>query len=141
MTSVGVAGRVGVVFEEEYLTVDPFLPESFLRGSKQLLEDPLPCLVVGDHIVHRVTFGRGVLGVGTDVQVEACTVDEKYVRASPPVDDLSEKVSGYLIWAETTLAIEGAGDAKLVLYSIDATLHRPPTVSRGERPTPHPLCA
>jgi hypothetical protein len=79
VAAVGVAGRISVVLEQVDDTPDALLPQPLLGRQQQVLEDPLPRLVVGDQIGDRVAFGRGVLGVAADVQVETGPVLEEHV--------------------------------------------------------------
>ena len=74
VAAVAVAGRVGVVLEQVDDAADALLPQPLLGRRQQLLEDPLAGLVVHDEVVDRVALGRGVLGVGADVEVQAGAV-------------------------------------------------------------------
>ena len=123
VASVGVAGGVGVVLEQEHLAPDALLPQALLGAADEALEDALTRLVVDDEIVDRVALGRGVLGVAADVEVEPGTVLEEDVAAPAPGHDPAEQVAGDLVWAEPALAAEGAGDAVLVLEPEDPAIH------------------
>ena len=79
MAAVGVAGRVGVVLEEEDVAGDPVLAQALLRLVQEVLDDPLAGLVVDDQLGDVVALGRRVLGVEAGVQVEARAVLEEDV--------------------------------------------------------------
>ena len=68
-----------------------------LGADQQRLEDPLPGLVVGYQVEHVVALGRGVLGMGADVQVEPRAVLEEHVRRAAPVDHPAEQVSRHFV--------------------------------------------
>ena len=124
VAAVGVAGRVGVVLEQVDDAADALLAQALLGADQQLLEDPLPRLVVDDEVVDRVALGRGVLGVGADVEVQPGAVGQEHVAAAAPGHDPPEQVAGHLVGAEPPLPAERAGDAVLVLEPEDAALHR-----------------
>ncbi len=121
---VGVAGRVGVVLEEEDLAPDPFLGQPLLGGTDQALQDSLPSLVVSDHVVEVVALRGGVLGMAADVQVEPRAVLEEHVRRAAPADHPPEEVARHLVGAQSPLTPQGAGHPVLVLDAEDASLHR-----------------
>src|SRR3546814_2777987 len=87
VAAVAVARRVGVVLEEVDDAADALLAEPCLGRLEQLLEDPLPRLVVGDEVEDRVALGCGVLGMGADVEVEPGAVGQEQVAAAPPRHD------------------------------------------------------
>jgi hypothetical protein len=97
MAAVGVAGRVGVVLEQEDLAGDALLVEAGLGGGEQALQDPFAGLVVGDQLGDRVALGGRVLGVGADVQVQPGPVLQEHVGGTPPGDDPPEQVAGHLV--------------------------------------------
>jgi len=84
VASVGVAGGVGVVLEQEHLAPDALLPQALLGAADEAFEDALTRLVVDDEIVDRVALGRGVLGVAADVEVEPGAVLEEHVAGATP---------------------------------------------------------
>ena len=127
VAAVGVAGRVGVVLEQVDDASDALLAQPGLGPGDEVVEDPLPRLVVGDEIGDRVALGRGVLGVAADVEVEAGAVLQEHVRGAAPADHPAEQVAGHLVGAEPTLAAQRAGDAVLVLEPEDAFVHHDPT--------------
>ena len=96
---VRVAGRVGVVLEQVDDAAHPFVAKARLRGADEAFEDPLPCLVVRDEIVCRVTLWRRVLRVAADVQIEPCTIFEEDIRRSSPAHDPPEQHSRDLVGA------------------------------------------
>ena len=110
------------------------MPSSRSRCSaliEQLLEDPLPRLVVHDEVVDRVALGRGVLGVGSDVEVQTRPVGQEHVAAAPPGDDPPEEVTSHLVGAQTPLSAKRARHAVLVLESEDPALHRDTVLVAG----------
>ena len=100
-----------------------FVTEALLGASEELFEDPLPCLVVHDELTHAVAFGRGVLGVAADVEVEPSPVGEEDVAAAAPRHHPSEEVSGDFVRTQSPLAAQGTGDAVFVLDAEDPSLH------------------
>src|SRR3954447_20032837 len=123
VAAVGVAGGVGVVLEQEDLAGDALFVQPALGVDHQALEDPLPRAVVDDELPHVVALGGRVLGVRTDVQVQARPVAEEDVARPPPRDDLAEQVAGHLVRRELALAFEGAGDPELGLDPEDSAVH------------------
>ena len=125
MAAVGVADRVGVVLEQVDLAADALFAQAGLGPGDELVEDPLPRLVVGHDVGDRVALGGGVLGVAADVEVETGAVLEEDVGRASPADDPAEQVPGHLVGAEAALAAQGAGDPVLVLDAEDALVHQP----------------
>src|SRR5262249_23232017 len=123
VAAVGVAGRVGVVLEEEDLASDALLAQALLRALHEPFEDALPRLVVHDEVVDRVAFRRRVFGVAADVEVQASAVLEEHVARTSPRHDAPEQVAGDLVGAEAPLSAQRARDAVLVLESEDPALH------------------
>src|SRR5262249_32486263 len=133
-TSVGVAGRVGVVLEEVDLAADAFLTQALLGAANQALEVPLPCLVVHDQVGDGVTLGRRVLGVAADVEIEPRAVLEERVARTTPRHDAREQVPGAFVGAQAALAAQRAGDSVLVLEPEDPPFHAPqPTAAPSRR--------
>ncbi len=124
VATVGVTRRVGVVLEQVDLTADSLFLEPLLGGVQQSLEDSLPRLVVGHHVVEVVAFGGGVLGMAAHVEIQPGAVLQKHVRGAAPADHAAEQVPGDFIRAEAALAAQRASDAVLVLDAEDATIHR-----------------
>ena len=123
MAAVGVAGRVGVVLEQVDVALDAVVGEPLLRVDHQALEDPLPRPVVRDEVDQVVAFGRRVLGVAADVEVEAGAVAQEDIAAAAPGDDAAEQVAGHLVGRQTALTLERARDAVLVLDAEDPPIH------------------
>jgi hypothetical protein len=97
VAAVGVARGVGVVLEEVDVAADALVHEPPLGVDEQVLQDPLPRLVVGDELRERVALGRGVLGVAADVEVEPGAVAQEHVRRAPPGHDPAEQVARHLV--------------------------------------------
>ena len=94
MAAVAVPGGVGVVLEQVDVAVHAFVAEALLGTGEELFEDPLlPCRA-HDEFTHAVTFGRGVLGVAADVEVEPGPVRKEDVAAATPRHHPAEEVSG-----------------------------------------------
>ena len=123
MAAVAVPGGVGVVLEQVDVAVHAFVAEALLGTGEELFKDPLPCLVVHDEFTHAVTFGRGVLGVAADVEVEPRPVRKEDVAAATPRHHPAEEVSGDFVGTQAPLAAQGAGDAVFVLDTEDPSLH------------------
>ncbi len=123
MATVGVAGGVGVVLEQEDDAADALLAETGFGGDDEVLQDPLAGLVVYDEVADRVAFGRRVLGVATHVQVQPGAVLEEHVGGASPRHDPAEQVARHFVWAQAALPPEGAGNAVLVLKTEDSSFH------------------
>ena len=121
---VGVARAVGVVLEQVDVARDALLVQAELGGGEEVLQDPLPRLVVRDDLADQVALGRRVLGVRADVEVQAGAVLQEDVRGAPPVHDPPEQVAGHLVGREPALPAERAGHAVLVLDPEDPPFHR-----------------
>ena len=100
VAAVAVAGRVGVVLEQVDRAPDRLLGEPLLGRLDERLEDPLAGLVVHDQVVQRVALGRGVLGVGSDIEIEPGPVLQEHVRRAPPRHHPAEQVTGDLVRAQ-----------------------------------------
>jgi len=135
MAAVGVARRVGVVLEQVDVAGDAFLAEPAVGVDQQALQDPLARLVVRDEIQDVVAFGRRVLRVAADVEVEPCPVPQEHVAAAAPRHHPPEQVTRHLIGRQPPLTAEGASDAVLVLEPEDSPIHTPrlrPAVTRRQ---------
>ena len=144
---VGIARRVGVVLEQVDDAPDALLAQARLGAGDEMVEDPLPRLVVGHEVGDRVALGRGVLGVAADVEIEPGAVLEEHVRRPSPADDTPEQVPGHLVGRQAALAAQRTGDAVLVLEPEDPPVHvthgsagcawrRPPPGRSGRRSVP-----
>ena len=122
MAAVAVPGGVGVVLEQVDVAVHAFVAEALLGTGEELFEDPLPCLVVHDEFTHAVTFGRGVLGVAADVEVEPAPFAGRRCCCDPTTPP-AEEVSGDFVRTQSPLAPQGTGDAVFVLDAEDPSLH------------------
>ena len=131
VAAVGVARGVGVVLEEEDVAGDPVLPEPLLGLVQQVLDDALARLVVDDQVGDVVALGRGVLGMEAGVEVEAGAVLEEDVGVAGAGDDLLEEVARDVVGREPALAVQGAGEAVLVLDPEDPALHLRTRRNRG----------
>jgi len=89
----------------------------------EVVDDPLPCLVVDDEFSDVIALGRRVLGVEPGVEVEARAVLEEDVRVAGAGDDLLEEVPRDVVGRQATLAVQGAGETVLVLEAEDPALH------------------
>ena len=123
VAAVGVSRRVGVVLEEEDVAGDAVLAQPLLRLVQEVLDDTLARLVVDDELGDVVALGSGVLGMEAGVEVEPRAVLEEDVGVARPGDDLLEEVAGDVVGREAALAVEGAGQAVLVLEAEDPPLH------------------
>src|SRR6185436_5313884 len=125
VTAIGVARRVGVVLEDVDLACDALVGDPLLGVGHKPLDDALAGLVVGDQLPDVVTFGRGVLGVASHVEIQPGAVGEEHVGGPSPGHDLAEEVAGHLIGGEASLPVKRARDAVLVLDTEDAAIHVP----------------
>ena len=132
MAAVGVARRVGVVLEEQDVAGDPVLAEPLLGLVQEVLHDALARLVVDDQVGDVVALGRGVLGMEAGVEVEPRAVLQEDVGVAGARDDLLEEVPRDVVGRQAALAVQGAGEAVLVLEAEDPALHEGPQGS-GER--------
>ncbi len=94
---VRVPGGVGVVLEEVDLPADALLLQPLLGRGQQALQDPLPRLVVGDHVEQAVALRGCVLGVAAHVEVQPGTVLEEDVGRPAPRHHPAEQVAGDLV--------------------------------------------
>jgi hypothetical protein len=74
---IGVAGRIGVVLEQVDVAADALLGEPRLGIDDQVLQNPLPRLVVRDQGGQVVTLGRGVFRVRSDIQLQPRPVSQE----------------------------------------------------------------
>ena len=116
---------------------DALLPQPGLGRVDQVLEDPLPGLVVDHQVGDGVALGGGVLGVAADVEVEAGAVLQEHVGRPAPAHHPAEQVAGDLVRAQPALAAQRAGDPVLVLQAEDATIH----ACGSSAPALHGCCA
>ena len=123
VTSVGVAGRIGVVLEEVDVAGDALFAQPAFGVDQQTFEGALAGLVVHHQVDDVVAFGRRVFGMAPDVEVEACAVAEKDVAGSAPRDDPPKQVPSDLIGRQPPLAVERAGNAVLVLQAENPPVH------------------
>ena len=123
VAAVGVAGRVGVVLEEQDVAGDPVLAQALLGLVQQVLDDPLAGLVVDDQLGDVVALGRGVLRVEAGVEVEPRAVLQEDVGVAGARDDLLEQVARDVVGRQAALAVERAGEPVLVLEAEDPALH------------------
>jgi len=89
----------------------------------EVVDDPLPCLVVDDEFSDVIALGRRVLGVEPGVEVEARAVLEEDVRVVGTRDDFLEEVPRDVVGRHATLAVQGAGETVLVLKAEDPARH------------------
>ncbi len=112
---------------------DAVLAQPLLGLVQQVLHDALARLVV-DHEVHDVVALRGrVLRMEAGVEIEARPVLEEHIGVASPGDDFLEEVSRDVVGGQPALAVQGAGEAVLVLEAEDPALHVDFRVA-GERP-------
>src|SRR3989454_1454444 len=124
VAAVRIARRVGVVLEQEDVARDPVRAQALLGLVQEVFDDALARLVVNDELGHVVAFGRRVLGVEPRVEIQARSVLEEHVRVPRARDHLLEQVARDVVGAQAPLAVQGAGEAVLVLETEDPTLHR-----------------
>jgi hypothetical protein len=133
VAAVRVARGVGVVLEEQDVTRDAVLAEPLLGLVQQILHDALARLVMDHQIGDVVTLGSGVLGMEAGVEVQPRPVLQEDVGVAGARDDLLEEVPRHVVGRQATLAVQGAGEAVLVLETEDPALHEGFRVA-GERP-------
>jgi hypothetical protein len=120
---VRIAGRIGVVLEEQDVARDPVLPQALLGLVQEVLDDALAGLVVDDQLGDVVALGRRVLRVEPRVEVQPSAVLQEHIRVPGSRDHLLEQVPGDVIRGQAALAVEGAGEAVFVLETEDPALH------------------
>lgn len=123
VAAVGVARRIGVVLEQIDVTADAFVGEALFGVDEQVLEHPFTSAVVGDQLREAVTFGGRVLRVAAHVEVQARTVAEEDVAATPPRHDPPEQIARHFVGTEPAMAVERAGDTEFGLDAHDSSLH------------------
>ena len=90
MAAVAVAHEVRVVLEDREATVDALLADLLFCINLEILEDPLPRLVVDDQLAGRGTLRRRVLRMAARILVEAGAVLEEDVEEMLRRDQLLE---------------------------------------------------
>ena len=123
MAAVRVPRRVRVVLEEVDDATDALLAEALLGAHQELLEDPLPRLVVGDQVEDRIALRRRVLRMTPHIEVQPRPVRQEHVRRPPPRHHPTEQVPRHLVGTEPSLSAERACHPVLVLETEDAPLH------------------
>src|SRR5438270_55065 len=83
-----------------------------------------------------VALGGGVLRVEPGVQVQAGAVLQEHVGVAGARDDFLEQVPRDVVGRESTLTVQRAGEAVLVLEAEDPALHAMPSVARTTSPCP-----
>ena len=114
MAAVGVAGRVGVVLEQVDVAGDAFFAQATFGIDQQALEGAFAGLVVDHQLDDVVAFGRGVLGMGADVEIQPGAVAKEDVARPAPRDDAAKKITGDFVGREPSLTPKRAGHAVLV---------------------------
>src|SRR5450755_3303251 len=115
VTSVGVAGRVGVVLEQVDVAGNAFFAQPTFGVDEQTFEGALAGLVVDHQVDDVVALRCRVFRVAADVEVKARAIAEEDVAGSAPRDDPPKQVSSDLIGRQPPLAVERASNAVLVL--------------------------
>ncbi|GAB2442139.1 hypothetical protein GCM10027262_54980 [Nocardia tengchongensis] len=90
---------------------------------EQILQDPLAGAVVSDQLHQAVTFGRSVLRMGTDIEVEPGTITKEHVRATAPGNYPAEQIPGHLVRTQPTVTVERARHPEFGLDPHDSSLH------------------
>jgi hypothetical protein len=60
---IAIASRISVIAKEVDISPNSLFIEPFLSRLHELLENPLPRLVMGHEVIERVTFSGGILRV------------------------------------------------------------------------------
>jgi hypothetical protein len=120
---VRVPGEVGVVAEDADATVDPLLDQRLLGPPPEVVEDPVTGTLVDDRLQRRRALRRGVLGVRTHIEVQACPVLQEHVGRSAPRDHVTEQSTCDLLGRQAPSPVDGAVDAVLGLEAEDALPH------------------
>src|SRR5881296_3128475 len=147
VAAVRVPGGIRVVLEEQDIARDPVLAQPLLGLVQKVLDDALARLVVDHQLGDVIALRRRVLRVETGVEVEARAVLEEDVGVPGAGDDFLEEIPRDVVGREAPLAVEGAGQAVLVLEAEDAALHldlslaRPTSVRPGVGSAPRAGCA
>src|SRR2546425_13345591 len=124
VAAVGVAGRVGVVLEQQDISRNAVFPEALFGLVQEVLHDALAGLVVNDQLGDVVAFRGRVLGVEAGIEIEPGPVFEKDIGIPGTGDHLLEQITRDVIRRQTALAVQGAGEPVLVLEAEDAPFHR-----------------
>ena len=132
MTAVRVALGVRVVLHEVGAAVVAVGLERGLRTGEQIREDRIAGGVLRDEVVQPVAFGRRVLRVGADVEVEPRPVRQEDVGGATPLHDRTEQVPRDLLRAQAAGIPRGEGDPVFGLQAVDA-LHASPSSRRKVR--------
>ena len=84
VTSVGVAGTVGVVLKQIDIARDALLVEASLGVDEETLEDALTRTIVCDQLNNVIAFSSCVLGMAAHIQIQSRTIPKEHVAAAPP---------------------------------------------------------
>ena len=123
VTAVRVPGRVRVVLERPNPSLDTVFRQPVVGAAHELVDDSLPCTVIGDEIEEVVALRRGVLRVESGVDVHSGAILQEDVRILRARDDLLEQIAGEHLGRQDGVASAGARDAILALETEDAALH------------------
>jgi hypothetical protein len=69
MTSIGVAGTVGVVLKQVDVAFDSFFAQAPLSVDNESFQDSLPRAIMMNQLKDVVTFRRCVFGVASHVEI------------------------------------------------------------------------
>src|SRR2546425_629719 len=146
-SAVRVAGGIRVVLEEQDIARDPVLAQPLLGLVQKVLDDALARLVVDHQLGDVIALRRRVLRVESCVQIQPSSIFQEHIRVAGAGDDFLEEIPRDVVGREAPLAVEGAGQAVLVLEAEDAALHldlslaRPTSVCPGVGSAPRAGCA
>ena len=129
MAAIAVAHEIGVVLEDRELPRDALLADLLLGVVLQILEDPLPCLVVDDELAGRGALGGRVFGMAARVLVEARAVFEEDVEKVLGRDQLLEQEADGLLDRQRLATFRREDDAVFALKTEDPLLHRASAVA------------
>src|SRR2546425_5415908 len=147
VTTVRVTCRVCIVLEEQDVARDAIFAQALLRLVQEVLDDALARLVVDHQLGDVIALRRRVFGMESRVQVEPGPVFEEDIGVPRARDHLLEQIPRDVVGRQAPLAIEGAGQAVLVLEAEDAALHlglslaRPTSVCPAVGSAPRAGCA
>ncbi len=95
---------IGVVLEQVDVAGNALARQSMLSIDDQILQDPLAGAIVVDQLDEIVAFGRRVLRMGADIEVDPGSVAEKDVTAPPPGNDSAEQVARHFVRSQSSRA-------------------------------------
>ena len=79
MTAVRIAGGISVVFEDEHVASNRFGLKTLFGTYREPFNDALTPTIVGHRFDERITFGRCIFGMGTNIEIQPPTIRQERI--------------------------------------------------------------